>query len=234
MMQKQYKHIFFDLDRTLWDFEKSAIQAFEAIFKKYKLKNQGIPSYEELHEKYTVHNNNLWDKYRKGEIDKETLKWLRFYLTMKDFGIDDRELADKIGEEYVKLSPVLVNLFPHAIEILEYLHKKNYLLHLITNGFSEVQNVKLKVSGMDKFFETVVTSEEAGVKKPLEGIFRYAFDKSGANPDESIMIGDDYEVDIVGAQNVGMNQILFDPHENYNGVDVTYKVKNLREIETIL
>ncbi len=233
-MQKQYKHVFFDLDRTLWDFEKSALQAFEAIFKKYELKKYGVSSHKELHEKYSVHNNDLWDKYRKGEIEKETLKWLRFYLTMKDFGIENRELADKIGEEYVKLSPVLVNLFPYAVEILEYLHKKNYSLHLITNGFSEVQNIKLKVSGMERFFKTVVTSEEAGVKKPLQGIFRYAFEKSGAKPAESIMIGDDYEVDIIGAQNAGMNQILFDPYENYNGVDVTYKVKNLKEIENIL
>jgi len=233
-MQKQYKHIFFDLDRTLWDFEKSAIEAFESIFEKYNLKKLGIPSSGELHKKYTVHNNSLWEKYRNGEIDKETLKWLRFHLTMNDFGIDDKTLADKVGEEYVKLSPVLVNLFPYAIEILEYLHKKGYSIHLITNGFSEVQNVKLKVSGMEKFFKTVVTSEEAGVKKPLAGIFNYAFEKSGATPRESIMIGDDYEVDILGAQRAGMNQILFDPHENYNGVEVTYKIKNLKEIETIL
>ena len=233
-MKENIKHVFFDIDRTLWDFEKSAFQAFDKIYKENNFKNLGIPSSEIFHEKYSIHNNNLWDKYRNNNIEKEELKWLRFHLTLNDFGIDDKSLARKIGDEYLKFSLLAVNLFPYAIEILEYLKNKGYALHLITNGFTEVQDIKLKVSGMDKFFKTVVTSEEAGYKKPDTGIFRYAFEKSGSVPEKSIMIGDDYEVDIVGARNAGLNQILFDPYSKYNGVEVDYKVKNLKEIEGIL
>lgn len=233
MSKKQYQHIFFDLDRTLWDFEKSAIQAFEKIFYNRNLKEKGIPSFEELHRVYTFHNNALWDNYRKGKIDKSELMWLRFYRTLKDFGINDQVLSEKIGSEYLEISPKLVNLFPYTIEILEYLQPK-YNLHLITNGFSEVQQLKLTTSGMDRFFMTLITSEMAKVKKPEPGIFLYAFAKTGASPQESIMVGDDYAVDIVGAKNVGMDQIFFDPFDNQPKSDATFRIKRLSEIEHII
>ncbi len=233
MTKKQYRHVFFDLDRTLWDFEKSAIEAFEKIFYAHNLREKGISSFEELHRVYTLHNNALWDKYRRSKIEKSELMWLRFHLTLKDFGIDNQVLAERVGSEYLEMSPQLVNLFPYALEILEYL-KPKYQLHLITNGFSEVQEIKLNASGMDRFFKTVVTSEEANVKKPEPGIFSYAFEKTGASPEESIMIGDDYAVDIAGAKNVGMDQILFDPFDNQSNTEATFRVKRLSEIEQIL
>ncbi len=229
----KYKHVFFDLDRTLWNFEKSALEAFESIYYKFNLDKKGIDSFEKLHAIYTIHNNMLWDKYRKGEIEKSELMWRRFYLTMRNFGIDNRLLAEKVGEEYLSISPTLVNLFPYAIEILEYLHTR-YTLHIITNGFSEVQKIKLMTSGMVKYFKTVVTSEDAGVKKPETGIFLYAFKNGNARSSESIMIGDDVDVDIIGARNVGMDQILFDPDSKYNNADATYIIKDLSEIEHIL
>lgn len=217
----------------MWDFEKSAEQAFEEIYNNQKLFKKGIPSVKEFHDKYTIHNNRLWDQYRKGEIKKEILKGLRFNLTLNDFGIKDEELAEKIGNDYVHISPLKVNLFPYSIEILEYLHP-NYKLHIITNGFSEVQYTKLKSSGMNKYFTEVITSEEAGVKKPNSEIFNFAFQKTGAIPQESIMIGDDYEVDIIGAQNVGMNQIFFDPFKETGKNGSTYYINSLKEIKGIL
>ncbi len=232
MNKAAIKHVFFDLDRTLWDFEKSALEAFERIFVGMNLKEKGVPSAMRLHEVYTVHNNRLWQQYRNGEIEKSKLMWYRFYLTLLDFGIDDRQLSDRIGSYYLDISPKLVNLFPNAIEILDYLFPK-YTLHLITNGFAEVQETKLLVSGMKKFFKTVVTSEEAGVKKPDPQIFRYAFEKSGAQPAESVMIGDDYEVDIAGAKNAGMHQILFDPFNKAAGNGVI-RVDDLIKIKEIL
>ncbi len=232
-MKKKIKHIFFDLDRTLWDFEKSAEQAFEEIYDHHKLFEKGIPSVKEFHNNYTIHNNKLWDQYRKGEIKKEILRGLRFRLTLNDFGIVDEELGEKIGDDYVRLSPLKVNLFPYSIEILEYLYPK-YKLHIITNGFSEVQYTKLKTSGMDKYFLEVITSEEAGVKKPNSEIFEFAFKKAGALAKESIMIGDDYEVDIIGARNVDMKQIFFDPDKKTGKNGSTYYINCLREIESIL
>lgn len=232
-MKEIIRHVFFDLDRTLWDFEKSANQTFEEIYHFYELQNKGITSADEFHDAYTIHNNRLWDQYRKGEIQKDILRGLRFNLTLQDFGITDNVLAEKIGDDYVRISPLKVNLFPYSIEILEYLFLK-YNLHIITNGFSEVQTTKLETSGMDKYFINVITSEEAGVKKPHPDIFKLAFTKAGALPEESIMIGDDYEVDIIGAKEVSMAQIFVDHEKKYSKNQSTYYITNLREIEKIL
>jgi putative hydrolase of the HAD superfamily len=232
-MENNIKHIFFDLDRTLWDFEKSAGEAFEEIFVVHNLLDRGIPSAKKFHEVYSIHNNRLWDQYRKGDITKDTLRGLRFKLTLKDFGIDNERFGEEIGDDYVRLSPLKVNLFPNAMEVLEYLSSK-YTMHIITNGFAEVQAIKLRESGMIKYFKEVITSEEAGVKKPHPGIFNYAFQKSGATPEESIMIGDDYEVDILGAKEMGMKQIFVDHTNSEMGVGSTYRITNLMEIMEIL
>ncbi len=232
-MPRHYQHLFFDLDRTLWDFDKSSLEAFEEIFEKYQLAAKGIDSPEKFHEKYSVHNRKLWDLYREGMLEKDILRWKRFYLTLLDYDIDDKALSEKIGTDYVEISPRKVNLFPHVLETLKYLAPK-YHLHLITNGFQEVQQVKIKMSGMDKYFEKLITSEEAGVKKPDPRIFYYAFDKTGALADESLMIGDDYPVDIEGARQVGMDQVFFDPDGISNENNCTFKVDDLLTLCEIL
>ena len=231
-MQK-YKHLFFDLDRTLWDFEKSAIETFEEIFEKYGLAQKGIDDFKTFHKKYADHNHRLWDLYREGMLEKDILRWKRFHLTLLDYGIDDKTLAEAMGMDYVEISPRKVNLFPHVMETLEYLAPK-YHLHLITNGFQEVQEVKIKVSGMDRYFEKLITSEEAGVKKPDPRIFYYALEKTGAVADESLMIGDDYPVDIEGALKVGMDQVFFDPDGVSNENNCTFKIGDLLELCEIL
>jgi len=232
-MPRHYQHLFFDLDRTLWDFDKSSLEAFEEIFEKHQLATKGIDNPEKFHEKYSMHNRKLWDLYREGMLEKDILRWKRFYLTLLDYGIDDKALSEKIGTDYVEISPRKVNLFPHVLETLEYLAPK-YHLHFITNGFQEVQQVKIKVSGMDKYFEKLITSEEAGVKKPDPRIFYYAFDKTGALADESLMIGDDYPVDIEGARQVGMDQVFFDPDGISPENNCTYKVDDLLTLCEIL
>ena len=232
-MKDEIQHVFFDLDRTLWDFEKSAEEAFKEIFNTHNLLERGVPSAKGFHDAYTIHNDRLWDLYRKGEIKKEELRGLRFKLTVNDFGIEDSELGELIGNDYVRLSPLKVNLFPYAIEVLEYL-APNYTLHIITNGFSEVQDIKLRESGMDKYFDEVITSEKAGYKKPNPKIFNFAFERSGAKAENSIMIGDDYEVDILGARDVGMRQIFFDPNNSHIGNGSTFCINSLKEIMEIL
>jgi len=232
-MHNKYKHLFFDLDRTLWDFEKSAIEAFEEIFGKHKLALKGIPDFEEFHKKYSDHNHRLWDLYREGMLEKDVLRWKRFHLTLLDYGIDNRKLADALGADYLEISPRKVNLFPHVMETLECLSPK-YHLHLITNGFQEVQEIKIKTSGMDRFFEKLITSEEAGVKKPDPKIFYFALEKTGALADESLMIGDDYTVDIAGARGAGMDQVFFDPESVSKENDCTYKITDLLELCGIL
>ncbi len=232
-MHQKYRHLFFDLDQTLWDFDKSAIEALDEIFENHGLVQKGIADFNEFYNKYADHNLRLWDMYREGVLEKDILRWKRFHLTLLDYGIDDKVLAKAMGTDFVEISPRKVNLLPHVMETLKYLAPK-YHLHLITNGFQEVQQIKLKVSGMDRYFEKLITSEEAGVKKPDPRIFYYALEKTGALCNESLMIGDDYAVDIESARQVGMDQVLFDPNGLSGENDCTFRIDNLLSLCEIL
>jgi len=230
---KKYKHIFFDLDRTLWDFEKNALEAYTEIYKNFKLKELGIPSIEEFVKSYLHHNEILWALYREGKIEKVYLKARRFELTLQDFGIDDPALAREIGEDYVTISPQKTNLFPHAHEILTYL-KDKYPLHIITNGFAEVQDNKLMNSKLDQYFQYIITSEAAGCKKPTRCIFEYALEKVGTSAGECVMIGDDFEVDIIGATRNGIDAIFFNPQKVVHNGGATFEIRDLIELKAIL
>jgi putative hydrolase of the HAD superfamily len=229
----KYKHVFFDLDRTLWDFDAAAEVAFERIYEKYDLKSLGIPSAHEFHEVYHPLNEELWVLYRADKITKDELNRTRFMKPLEHYGIHDIELADHLSEDYVYWSPRIVRLVPGTMELLDYLRPK-YHLHLITNGFQEVQHTKLNGSGLEPYFETLTVSEEVDVKKPNPEIFHYALRKAGAIAEESIMIGDEMAVDIDGARAAGIDTVLFNPRgENIEG-ERTFEVKGLKEIIRIL
>jgi len=230
--RKKYRHLFFDLDRTLWDFDAAAEVAFERIYEKYDLKALGIPSAHEFHEVYHPLNEQLWVQYRANAITKDELNRTRFLKPLEHYGIHDIELADRLSEDYVYWSPRIVRLVPGTMELLDYL-KPKYHLHLITNGFQEVQHTKLNGSGMASYFETLTVSEEVGVKKPNPEIFQYALQKSGAQAAESLMIGDEMAVDIDGARAVGMDTLLFNPKGEPVEGERTYEVRDLRDIKTI-
>lgn len=229
----KYRHIFIDLDRTLYDFDLSTRVTFLELFDKFGLYERGVKPFEKFFELYLKNNVTLWEKYRNGEISKRFLNVHRFHITLLDFGIDDRAFAGRFAADYLHLSPRKKALFPNVIEVLEYLHKK-YTLHIITNGFEEVQEIKIKANELDKYFNTITTSEEAGSKKPDLLIFKYALNKAGASAEESLMIGDDLEVDIDGAKKVGMDGLFcnFD-NLSHNG-QVTFEVKSFAEIKEIL
>lgn len=229
----KYKHIFFDLDHTLWDFERNAEETKQELFEKYRLRERGIKSYRVFREKYVPINISLWDLYRENKIEKDDLNFKRFYLTLCKFGIDDKELGASMANEFIEGISEKTCLFPFAVEILEYLFPK-YKLYIITNGFEEVQYRKLAKSGMDRFFQKVITSEAAGCKKPDIEIFNYAFRLSGANREESIMIGDDPIVDIEGARNAGMDQIFVNFEGKLPSCGTTFEVNSLKEIMNIL
>jgi putative hydrolase of the HAD superfamily len=232
-MEKKYKHIFFDLDHTLWDFERNAEETKQELFINLGLEEKGIPSYEAFRSKYVVINTGLWALYRDGRIEKDDLNFKRFYLTLCEFGVEDPDLGAAMAKGFIDGISNKTYLFPYAKEILEYLYPK-YLLYVITNGFEEVQFSKLKNSGMDRFFTNIITSEEAGVKKPDSEIFKYALQKVKAEIKDSLMIGDDLEVDIGGARDIGMDQLFV----NHNGVvhsdAITFEVAHLKEIEMFL
>ena len=229
----KYKHIFFDLDRTLWDFDAAAEVAFERIYEKYNLKSLGIPNAHDFHEVYHPLNERLWELYRENKITKDDLNRTRFLKPLEHYGIHDIELADHLSEDYVYWSPRIVRLVPGTMELLDYL-KPKYHLHLITNGFQEVQHTKLSGSGMEPYFETLTVSEEVGVKKPNPEIFYYALRKANASAEESIVIGDEMAVDIDGARAAGIDQIFFNPSEKEEEGERTFEVRSLKEIMEIL
>lgn len=208
---KKYKHLFFDLDRTLWDFETNSLITLQEIYKNWHLQEKGIKSFDVFIEFYREYNHRLWDKYKLGQIKKEFLSVERFRGTLKNFNIEDDDLAFKISQDYLKISPTKIKLFPNTKEVLEKLGEK-YKLHVITNGFNEVQFIKLKNCGLDIFFDQIITSEMVGFQKPAPQIFEYALDEAGAQIADSVMIGDDQEVDIIGAASFGMDQVFV----NYN------------------
>ena len=229
----KYKHVFFDLDRTLWDFDAAAEVAFERIYEKYNLKSLGIPSAHEFHEVYHPLNERLWELYREDKITKADLNRTRFLKPLEHYGIHDIELADHLSEDYVYWSPRIIRLVPGTMELLDYL-KPKYHLHLITNGFQEVQHTKLSGSGLEPYFETLTVSEEVGVKKPNPEIFHYALRKAHATAEESIVIGDEMAVDIDGAKAAGIDQIFFNAKGEKVEGERTHEVKSLLEIKQLL
>jgi putative hydrolase of the HAD superfamily len=230
----RYQHIFFDLDNTLWDFDRSSILAFDKIFEIFNLINYGIPNAKDFHKTYFDHNNRLWDLYRKGEIDKEFLKIERFRLPLKDYGIVDEKLATDLGESYTDLAARLVALVPNTMEVLTYLKENNYKIHLITNGFLEVQSIKMQASGLDTMIDSSFVSEVVGFKKPDYRIFHYAMENVGATIENSVMIGDDLSVDIIPAKEIGMTHIYFNRKKISHNEKLDYEISDLIEICDII
>ena len=229
----KYKHLFFDLDHTLWDFDANARQTLEQLHIDLKLVDRGIANFDEFYENYLLHNEKLWARYRNGYIKQEELRIKRMWLTLLDFKVADETLARQLSEMFLQLLPSRTLLFPDTIEVLNNLRNKNYQMHIITNGFEKTQQGKLKNSGLEKYFEVVVTSESSNSLKPKPEIFNYALRQTQASVDESIMIGDSMEVDIAGARSAGMDQV----HVNFNNQEQefkpTYTVHALKELERI-
>jgi putative hydrolase of the HAD superfamily len=229
----KYKHLFFDLDHTLWDFEANSRQTLAELYTTLRLREKGVDDFDLFHKQYLVHNEKLWSRYRKGFIKVDELRWKRMWLTLLEFKIGDEKLAREMGVVFLELLPTRTILFPYAMEILKYLSNKKYALHLITNGFEKTQYSKLKNAGLDIFFTEVITSEGSNSLKPHKAIFDYALLKANAQLKESIMLGDDLEADIEGARNAGMDQVYINHLNKEPDVRPTYTVSSLKELENI-
>lgn len=229
-----YKHIFFDLDHTLWDFEQNSKEALAEIFTDFKLEDYLNCSFNEFIHVYHQINHAYWDDYKKGMVSREKLRNGRFYDTLSQFKVNNEDLALSISESYISRSPHKKQLFEGAIRVLDYLKHKDYVLHIITNGFNEVQFIKLTESGLLPYFKTITTSEHAGYNKPDEKIFEHALTQASAKKIESIMIGDNIEADIIGAINFGMDAIWFNPNkEKHHSNEKFHTINHLLELEEI-
>jgi putative hydrolase of the HAD superfamily len=231
-MKEKYQHIFFDLDRTLWHFDANSTNVLNEVYNDFEL-GPNIPSSDSFIKKYQEINEELWALYREDRISKEDLRWKRFAETLAFFGIDNKELGEEMGNYYVHHSPRQTELFPYTREVLEYLADK-YTLHIITNGFEEVQDIKLTKSGIDHFFDQLIMSEKVGVKKPHPYIFKKAMALSDAKVEHSLMIGDDLYADIYGAQRVGMDHIYFNFNNAPHDKQVQAEISCLSELLEIL
>tara|TARA_R110002073_G_scaffold293194_2_gene458792 strand:+ start:71320 stop:72003 length:684 start_codon:yes stop_codon:yes gene_type:complete len=224
------EHIFFDLDHTLWDFEKNSSLTFQQIFSDHQLD----VNFKTFLSTYIPINLKYWKLYREEEVSKGDLRYYRLKETFDsiNYTIND-QLIDKLSEDYIEKLPNYNHLFDGAIEILEYL-KPKYQLHIITNGFEEVQNLKMKKSGIIHFFDEIITSESVGVKKPNPLVFHHALEKTKASPKNSMMIGDNLEADIEGALNCGFSAIHCDLEKVSNTPKNINSVHYLLEIKQYL
>jgi putative hydrolase of the HAD superfamily len=242
-VKRKYKHIFFDLDNTLWDFEANSAVALNQAFKYFHLYRK-VQDFNEFRNIYTGHNERLWDVYRHNGLTKQELIRQRFQHTFDKFGIID---VDPVifNDIFLNLMPQQKELIPGTSEVLNYLYKKSYLLYIITNGFREVQEKKLELSGIRHYFSRLFISEEIKAQKPSCEIFEHALKSSNAKKSDSIMIGDSWDVDIEGARNAGIDQVFLSPGTAGKADDFgdhgikrktnshTYIISNLSELFTI-
>lgn len=209
---KKYAHIFFDLDHTLWDFNRNSRETLTELFTNHKLADLNKFSLETFLQVYTRINERLWDHYRQNLITKEYLRSGRFHETLATFQHEDESLSEKLADDYISKSPYKGLLFPHVHETLNYL-KKDYQLHIITNGFSEVQRIKMESAELLKYFTHIFISEEIGFKKPDPQIFYHAVKTCQTSIEKCLMIGDNIETDMEGAASVNMDHVFFNPEK---------------------
>jgi len=228
-MHHSKKHIFFDLDHTIWDFDRNAEETLNELYYTYKLDELGLKSCADFITTYTENNHKLWADYHLGKITKEFLRSERFSKTFLQMGIHPDAVPHQFEDDYVSISPTKTNLFEGAEDVLSYLQQK-YTLHIISNGFKETTLTKMNLSKLNPYFQNVIISEDVGVNKPSPIIFEYALDKARALKAESIMIGDSLEADIYGALNFGMEAIFFNPTQKEKPADVKKEILHLKEL----
>lgn len=224
-MTKSIKHIFFDLDRTLWDFETNSKTVLEILYREYQL-SDFFAAFPLFYKCYQQVNEQMWQQYYKKEITKDEVRLLRFYNTIKS----DEEMCAKISEDYIEMSALQTAVFPHSHEVLGELKTRGYSLHIITNGFTEVQHKKLHNSRLKEYFTTVTTSEETLHHKPDRRTFQFALEKAGSTATNSAMVGDDLISDIQGANGIGMQSIYFNPKRHSTPHDADFEIQSLESL----
>ncbi len=229
---KTYKHLFFDLDNTLWDFKANASEAFYEIFSNLKLFDR-IPDFSHFLDVYEKHNEYLWTEYRKGRVKKERMRIERIVLTFSEMGIEDLELANLVGDLYVKAASQKTNLFPRVRETLQYLREK-HKLYILTNGFAEIQVQKIYNCGLQGYFSKLFMAEMVGYQKPDRRFFEYAIKSVHAHKNECLIIGDDPDADIRGGWNAGIDQVFYNTGNKPCAIEPTWEIDSIASLMEIL
>ena len=228
-----YKNLFIDLDDTLWDIHLNGRECLEEIYLDYGYAEY-YPTFSDYYAVYMPGNLRLWAMYRQGEIRKEELIVERFLAPVRDFGIDDPEYARRLSDDFLDRTTRKTRLVEGALELLDYL-KPRYRMHILSNGFREVQYKKIENSGLKSYFDKIILSEDAGINKPHPDMFTYALKNTNSRRDQTVMIGDSWDADMVGAYQSRIAQIWFNPaSEPPDGFEPTHTVQTLAEIKDIL
>lgn len=228
-----YKHLFIDLDDTLWDTFNNNKESLKEVYDIYEF-DRSYASFEVFFDRWFPYNNHLWDLYRQDKISKQQLVTKRFEHMVEPMGITDPDFIQQLNKEFLQRSSSKSGLLPFALDILHYLQDK-YTLHILSNGFREVQYKKMDNSGLTSFFDKIILSEDAGANKPSKDIFDYALSITSANREEVLMIGDSWEADIVGAHQSDIHQVWYNPHRLCPSDFIpTYEITNLQELQNIL
>ncbi|GAB3021992.1 YjjG family noncanonical pyrimidine nucleotidase [Spirosoma pulveris] len=228
-----YKHLFFDLDHTLWDFDRNSAECIVELYDTFRLADLGIESAAEFSRHFIAINRQLWADFDKNLIEHTYIRKHRFPLVFRAMGVDESAVHADLNVEYLKLLPRKPHLLESAKELLDHLNGR-YTMHIITNGFAEIQAVKMDSAEIAHYFTHVITSENANAKKPNPQVFQYAMEISGTNATESLMIGDNYEADILGAKGVGLDTVFYNPQGQLVSDPPTYDIRHWKELMAIL
>ena len=230
----RYPHLFFDLDHTLWDFERNSRDTLTELHGDFQFEERfGFDAHTFL-QTFERINHGLWAQYNVGQIGREEIRKQRFRRVFHALEVPEASQPQDLGEVYLSRCPLKPHCMPHTYELLEYLKGKGYRLHIITNGFADVQAIKMESAKLNPYFESVVTSETCGHKKPSPGIFEYALGQVGAETKESLMIGDNLDTDIAGAAAAQIDQVFYNPEAKSHQHSPTHEVKSLLELQDFL
>jgi len=232
-LKYMYKHLFFDLDHTLWDFDRNSAESIAEMYETFQLADVGITSAAEFSQHFIAINKKLWADYDQNLIEHSYIRQHRFPMVYRALGIDEKMVKHDLNAEYLRLLPRKPHLLPATREMLDHLNGR-YAMHIITNGFAEIQAIKMDSAEIAHYFTIVVTSENANAKKPDPLVFEYAMQAAGASVAESLMIGDNLLADIMGAKSVGMDTVFYNP----TGLPVndapTHNIRHWNELMAIL
>ena len=229
----KYRHLLFDLDHTLWDYERNVQESLNELFEIYLLKDLGVSTFDAFYEAFNTVNAELWNSYNTGKIDRVILRKERFKRIFEHLGADGLAVPTEMEGDFMQRTSSKPHLFPHSKETLAYL-QNNYELHIISNGFDESQAMKMASSGLTSFFKLIITSETTSYRKPDKRIFEYALDKLETEPNVCLVIGDNPDTDILGAKDANIDQVLFNPLNLSYPIKPTYTIGCLSELRSFL
>ena len=230
---KNYRHLLFDLDHTLWDFDRNASETLHELYLTHQLAQLGNFSVQQFCDTFVTVNRALWKQYDQGTYDQQQLRSERFRLILTQLGVATDRVPTQLADDYLRICPTKPHVMPHTVATLDYL-RQHYQLHILTNGFATVQAIKLKSARLTDYFVHVVSSDTTGHRKPSRAVFDYLLEQVGASSQECLMIGDNLETDIRGARAAGLDQLFYNPKRAEHAEPVTYEVACLSELRSIL